>query len=169
VDYQGLIKRLQVPDGFAAPRELAFEDLRATVLDRNDLADDVAGVNESIDLIRRTRGGGWPVEPVTPDDDYIDLVWHEAEFREGYSFSYTVRDDSGRYVGCCYLYPLGRRTPLSDDLMACDVDVSWWVTTAAYEAGHYESLYRALQKWTVTEFPFRRPHYSNVEIPSPGS
>jgi hypothetical protein len=40
-----------------------------------------------------------------------------------------------RYVGCCYLYPVGRRTPLTEQMLAHDVDVSWWVrprpTTAA--------------------------------------
>src|SRR5690606_27302985 len=41
------------------------------------------------------------------EDDFIDLVWHEHEFREGYSFSYVVRRDDGRYLGCCYLYPGG--------------------------------------------------------------
>jgi hypothetical protein len=162
--YQGLVKSLVLPAGFRPPTELVHDELRATVLSRADLEADVRGVNDGLELIRRTRGGGWPTEPVTEEIDYVDLVWHELEFREGYSFSYAVYDSDG-YVGCCYLYPVGRRTPLTEQMLAHDVDVSWWVTPAAYDRGHYVTLYRALQRWVVESFPFVNPHYSNREIP----
>jgi hypothetical protein len=154
------------PPGFTVPERLRFEHLDARGLGRADLADDVAGINASLELIARTRGGGWPTEPVTEEVDFVDLVWHELEFRDGYSFSYAVYDAGGRYLGCCYLYPLGRRTELSAELLDYDVDVSWWVTPTAYERGDYEKLYAALRHWMATEFPFWRPYYSNREIPS---
>ena len=147
--YQGLVKSLVLPAGFRPPTELVHDDLRATALSRADLEADVRGINDSLELIQRTRGGGWPTEPVTEEIDYVDLVWHELEFREGYSFSYAVYDVSGGYVGCSYLYPVGRRTPLTEQMLAHDVDVSWWVTPAAYDRGHYVTLYRALQRWVV--------------------
>jgi hypothetical protein len=161
VDYTGLVKSLDLPAGFTAPRHMAHEDIAAFVLSRADLDDDVEGINSSLDLIARTRGGGWPTGPVTAEDDYVDLVWHELEFREGYSFSYVVRHEDGRYLGCCYLYPVGRRAPLTDELMRHDVDVSWWVTTEAYEDGYYQKLREALGVWVVTEFPFDNPYFSN--------
>jgi len=105
-------------------------------------------------------------DPVTEAFDYVDLVWHECENREGYSFAYAVYDAGGGYQGCCYLYPMGRRTPLSPDLLHHDVDVSWWVTPDAYARGCYATLYAALRRWVVTDFPFTDPHYSNVEIPA---
>src|SRR5215207_5548538 len=110
MDYAALIKKLQLPPGFAAPTRLAYEDLIATKLTRDDLHDDVRGINASIALIQRTRGGSWPTEPVTEDFNYVDLVWHEQEFWEGASFAYAVHDADGGYLGCCYLYPMGRRT-----------------------------------------------------------
>jgi len=165
VSYEDLIKKLVTPAGFSVPERLSFEHLEARVLGRTDLAEDVRGINASLDLIARTRGGGWPTEPVTEEVDYVDLVWHELEFREGYSFSYAVYDTDGTYVGCSYLYPLGRRTELSEELLDYDVDVSWWVTPAAYERGDYELLYAALRHWLATEFPFWRAYYSNREIP----
>jgi hypothetical protein len=113
----------------------------------------------------RTRGGGWPTEPVTAEGNFIDLVWHECEFREGYSFSYAVHTDQREYLGCCYLYPLGRRTPLSNALQGCDVDVSWWVTPSGFARSYYEKLFRALQSWCVREFPFKTLHFSNQVIP----
>lgn len=165
MDYRDLVKRLRRPDGWSAPTSLEYGAIRAVALTREHLHDDVAGINASIDLIRRTRGGGWPTEPVTAEYNYVDLVWHECEFREGDSFTYAVYGADGQYLGCCYLYPLGRRTPLTAELMAFDVDVSWWVTPGAYRRGHYATLYAALRHWLATAFPFGRPFYSNAEIP----
>src|SRR5688572_30702352 len=137
MDYARLIKPIVLPPDFAAPVRLEFEDIVATRLGREHLHDDVAGINSSLDLIRKTRGGGWPTEPVTEEGNYIDLVWHECEFREGYSFSYVLHRAEGEYLGCCYFYPLGRRSPLSQELAECDVDASWWVTQQAYDRGFY--------------------------------
>ncbi|WP_326642376.1 hypothetical protein OIE67_19725 [Nonomuraea fuscirosea] len=165
MNYEGLVKRLSLPAGWTAPTLLTYDDVRAYALTRDHLRDDVRGINAGIDLIRRTRGGSWPAEPVTEEYDYVDLVWHECEFREGGSFSYAVYDDDGRYLGCCYLYPMGRRRPLTEELLGHDVDVSWWVTPDAYESGFYVKLYDALRHWLATEFPFTAPYYSNNEIP----
>jgi len=153
------------PPGATAPLELAHEGLVARAMGRDDLADDVRGINASLDLILRTRGGGWPTEPVTEEGNYTDLVWHELEFREGTSFAYIVRDRDGGYIGCCYFFPMGRRTPLTEALLHHDVDVSWWVTEEAYARGDYVALYRALRHWVATELPFSDPFFSNAEIP----
>ncbi|MFC7621460.1 GNAT family N-acetyltransferase [Microlunatus sp. GCM10028923] len=169
MDYSGLVKRLSLPAGWAAPRELIFEDLRAIALTRDQLKDDVAGINASLELIRRTRGGRWPTEPVTEDYNYVDLVWHECEFREGDSYTYAAYDLDGGYLGCCYLYPMGRRRPLTEETLAHDVDVSWWVTPEAYQRGRYVTLYRALRHWIAAHFPFTHPYYSNAEIPPSGT
>ncbi len=166
MDYAKFIKKLELPAGFTAPTRLSYEDLTVTALGREHLADDVQGINASIELIQRTRGGEWPTEPVSVEFNFVDLVWHELEFREGSSFAYAVYDVAPRYLGCCYLYPMGRRTQLSGELVDHDVDVSWWVTPDAYERGHYDKLYRALRHWLAEAFPFQSPYYSNAEIPS---
>jgi hypothetical protein len=165
VRYEEMTRKLTLPADFAPPVELAYADVRARALSRADLADDVRGINASIELIQRTRGGDWPTEAVTEEFNFADLVWHEVEFRDGYSYSYAVYDADGQYLGCCYLYPMGRRTPLSADLLECDVDVSWWVTAPAFERGYYAKLHEALRHWVTVDFPFRRPYYSNAEIP----
>jgi hypothetical protein len=166
MDYAQFIKKLPLPPGFTAPTTLTYDELVATAITRDDLHDDVEGINDSIGLIQTTRGGGWPTEPVTEDFNYVDLVWHELEFREATSFAYVVRDAAGGYLGCCYLYPMGRRTGLSEALLHHDVDVSWWVTPAAYARGDYEKLHRALRQWLAEDFPFQAPYYSNLEIPA---
>ena len=59
-----------------------------------------------------------------------------SEFREGFHDSYVVRTASRDYLGCCYLYPTGRRTPLTAEFLDCDVDVSWWVAADAHSRTH---------------------------------
>jgi GNAT acetyltransferase-like protein len=165
MNYQLLKKKLSVPADFVPPTQLAYDDLVGTAITRSDLDDDVRGINASLELIRRTRGGPWPSEPVTLEYNFVDLVWHELEFREGYSFTYVLRAAKGGYLGCCYLYPMGERTELTEELLRYDVDVSWWVTPSAYDAGYYKKAYCALRHWLATEYPFREVYYSNREIP----
>lgn len=161
MNYRGLTKKFN----FQAPNELTYEDLRAKTLTRADLKADMEGVNSSLELIRSTRGGSWPSEPVTEEFDLLDLAWHEREFRDGTSFAYVIYSDKGEYVGCVYLYPMGVRTELTEELMEYDLDVSWWVTAEAYEQGYYEKLYRAIQDW-MKQLPVEKIYYSNKEIPA---
>ena len=119
---------------------------------------------------RACRSSGRPAaagrpRPCTHEGNYVDLVWHELEFREADSFTYVVRDAGGGYLGCCYLYPMGRRDVLTEELARYDVDVSWWVTPDAHARGQYAELYLALRHWLETEFPFWDAYYSNVDIP----
>jgi hypothetical protein len=164
MDYATLIKKLVVPDGVTVPALLVHDDVEARALTREHLSDDVRGINASLELIRRTRGGGWPTEPVTEEFNFVDAVWHELEFRDGTSFTYAVYGPGG-YLGCAYLYPMGRRTQLTPALMEYDVDVSWWVTPEAYERGYYEKVHAGLRSWMAAEFPFWRPYWSNHELP----
>lgn len=159
------IKRFNFPESFAPPTSLDFDDLHARPLKRTDLEDDMEGVNSSLETIRQTRGGSWPEEAVTKDFDLLDLAWHEREFRDGDSFAYVVYNKSGEYTGCFYLYPMGHRTPLTEELADYDMDASWWVTAAAYEKGYYEKLYAALGQW-LDVFPVKKIYYSNKQIPT---
>lgn len=165
MELNGFVRRLAVPEAGGVARELAHGDVRARAISRDDLEEDVAGINASLDVIRGTRGGKWPTGPVTEAGNYDDLIWHEVEFRDGTSYTYTLRDAEDRYLGCLYLYPLGGRTPLTDDLLHHDVDVSWWVTTEAYAAGWYPKAYAAIQAWLADDLPFSSPYFSNSEIP----
>jgi hypothetical protein len=164
MNYAGFLKKLDFPDGFVLPSRLAHHDVVATAITRADLRDDVRGINASLELIPKTRGGRWPTAPVTEEENYVDLVWHECEFRDAKSLTYVVRDAAGSYLGCCYFYPLGSRTPLDEHLLDLDVDVSWWVTPDAYDAGRYTQVYEALRTWLANEFPFWEPHYSNRKL-----
>jgi RimJ/RimL family protein N-acetyltransferase len=158
-------KKLRLPAGFVPPRLLRYDDIIASAITRDDAAEDVRGINASLDLIRETRGGTWPTEAVTEDEIIVDEYWHECEFRDRKSFTFILRADGHGYIGCAYLYPMGVRQPLSPELAEHDVDVSWWVTPEAYDAGYYTKVHEALQQWTTHDYPFERPHYSNARMP----
>ncbi len=166
MNYDQFIKKFNLPTGYIAPRKLVYEDLIARPLTKNDLDDDLAAVNASVETIRKTRGGSWPEGPLDEAFDFEDLAWHQREFRDSNSFAYVVYTTNGIYVGCLYLYRLGVRTELSEALLQYDVDASWWVTTDAYEKGYYTKLYLAIKQWLAESFPFKNAYYSNKEIPA---
>ncbi len=169
MDLAQLMRKLELPHGFVAPRRLRHATVNAEAITREHLDEDVRGINASLDLIRRTRGGAWPAAPVTAEENFVDLVWHECEFRDHKSFTYVLRDGGGRYIGCAYLYPVGLRRPLTPELLAFDVDVSFWVTPDAYARGMYTTAHAALQGWSVEDFPFTAPFFSNTETPATGA
>lgn len=165
MDLTGLTKRLAVPTGAVVPRNLDHGPVHAHAITRDDLDDDVAGINASLDLIPRTRGGAWPTGPVTAENNYVDLIWHECEFRDDKSFTYVLTSPDHGYIGCLYLYPVGIRRPLTTEMLRHDVDVSWWVTPTACDSGLYAAVHDALQHWIGTDLPFSAPFYSNVKLP----
>jgi hypothetical protein len=67
MDYELYVRKLSLPGDFVPPGELTHDDFRAKAIRRHHLADDVRGINASLDLIRQTRGGTWPTGPVTEE------------------------------------------------------------------------------------------------------
>lgn len=152
-------------DDFEQTVKLTYEDLVARPLSRGDLEEDLKAVNTSIEVIQKTRGGSWPSEELTKDADFLDLAWHEREFKEKSSLAYVVYDKNNKYIGCFYLYPIGVRTELNDETGKFDVDASWWVSSAVYGEGYYDKLFKALDYWLNNSFPFKNIYYSNKLIP----
>lgn len=103
--------------------------------------------------------------PGDGEENYVDLVWHECEFRDKKSFTFWLEARDRGYIGCAYLYLLGVRRPLTAELAQHDVDVRWWVTPDAFEAGYYQRVLHALEHRVVTDYRFTRPYYSNVWMP----
>lgn len=79
--------------------------------------------------------------------------------------TYVVRNADGRYLGCAYLYPMGERTPLDQELLTYDVDVGQWVTEEAYAGGYYAKSAAALSAWIEKGSPFVAPYISNTDVP----
>ncbi|KAL5406410.1 hypothetical protein PMIN03_007831 [Paraphaeosphaeria minitans] len=161
------IKKLSVPTGWQAPAPLQYKYLTASILNEEDVQEDLAAVNSSHELIRRTRGGSWPAFELTLEENLRDLKWHAQEARDGGSLAYAVRNTQGEYVGCFYLHPFGMKTKWTEGLSGYDVDANWWVTTEAYGRGDYEVLYQGLKGWMEKELAaVGKPWWSNTEIPA---
>jgi hypothetical protein len=152
-----------VPDNFTVPERFTGHGFVARKLMVLDLELDYAAVISSVDLIRKMRGGDWPTTRLTLEQDLKDLGWHEKEFENKSSFTYTVMNPEETMCwGCFYLYPPGLRGDIPN---GADVDWSFWVTEDAYSQGLYEQLYSDISVWLVQKWPFKKPYCSNVLIP----
>jgi hypothetical protein len=151
-----------IPQGFQVPERLDTPDFIIRKLCFSDANLDYEAVMSSIDIIKETRGGDWPSSDLTYTEDQIDLAWHQREFEHGSSFAYTVMStDEKECLGCLYLYPPGYRSESSKD---ADVDVSFWVTQKAYDQGLYPRLYKVLDEWLKTTWPFKKIAYTNKKL-----
>lgn len=152
-----------VPSDFKVPEKLERQEFIIRKLCFSDAELDYKAVMSSMDIIKKTRGGDWPSSDLSLIEDQIDLGWHQREFENRSSFAYTVMSpDEKECLGCLYLYPPGFRDKNSRD---ADVDVSFWVTQAAYDKGLYSTLYETLDDWLKTAWPFKKIVYTNIEIP----
>jgi len=152
-----------VPVAFAVPERFEHLEFVIRKLTVNDTALDYKAVMSSIGIIGRTRGGDWPTAALTLAEDRVDLAEHEREFEARIGFAYTVvSPDETECLGCVYFYPPGHRGAAT---AGADVDVSFWVTQAAYDNGLYPVLFDAIEGWLDAAWPFRKVAYSNVVLP----
>ncbi len=152
-----------IPGSFKVPEKLETSKFRIRKLCAKDVYLDYMAVMSSIDIIRQTRGGSWPTPELSFEDDLIDLSWHQREFEHGSSFAYTVMSlDETECMGALYFYPPGFRKEAPE---GSDVDVSFWVTQKGYDQGLYPELYRTVKDWLAKDWPFKKPFWSNQEIP----
>ena len=152
-----------VPDSFQVPEKLDQPEFVIRKLMFDDAKLDYDAVMSSIDIIKKTRGGDWPTPALTFKDDQIDLAWHQREFENGTSFAYTVMSpDEIECLGCLYFYPPGFRNESSS---SADADVSFWVTQKAFDRGLYTTLYKALDGWIRSTWPFKQIVYTNKQLP----
>jgi hypothetical protein len=151
------------PESFEVPENLEAPDFIIRKLMFRDAKLDYEAVMSSIEIIKKTRGGDWPESTLTFEDDQIDLAWHQREFENGTSFAYTVmKPDETECLGCLYLYPPGHRSETSKE---AEVDVSFWVTQKAFDQGLYPVLYKTLDDWLKSAWPFKRVVYTNQQLP----
>jgi hypothetical protein len=151
-----------VPNNFIVPERLETTEFIIRKLTARDVYLDYIAVVSSIDIITKTRGNGMSKD-LTIEDDLIDLSWHQREFEYRSSFAFTVMNlYETECLGCVYFYPAGERAVAPE---GTDVDVSFWVTQKAYDDGMYSKLYQTVKEWLAKEWPFKNPHWTNIELP----
>lgn len=147
-----------VPKDFTPP-ELKTDRYIARKLEIRDVYLDYIAVMDSIDIIHKTRGlNSWPTPKLTIEDDMIDLGWHQREFEFKNSFAFTIMNpDETECLGCMYFYQA--KEP------EYEAEVSWWVTTKAYEEGLYDVISRDIKSWVKNEWPMKSVKYTNKLLP----
>lgn len=158
------MSEIKIPDSFEVPREFKNADFFIRQLLFSDIDADYDAVMSSIDIIKKTRGGGtgWPNPNMTREQDHRDLGWHDMEFENRTSFAYVaLSPDEKEYLGCFYFYPPGTRGERSKD---ADIDASFWVTQKAYDEGYYAKLYEAIKEF-LKQWPFENVVFTNDVIP----
>jgi hypothetical protein len=117
-------------------------------------ASDQAAWTSSIDHIRATAGfagGTWPGEPMTVEENAVDIAKHTKDFADRTGFAYTVLDPaSNDVIGCVYFYPPRRG--------GYDVDVRCWVR--ADHAALDRPLHDLVRRWLAEAWPFQAPDYA---------
>jgi len=140
-----------VPAGFDPPTGMATERFVLEPLGPQHNDSDHDAWTSSMEHIRATAGfeqSAWP-RVMTPAENLSDLEGHRRDFELRRGFTFTVlAPDSGRVIGCVYIYP--------SDRAEYDADVRSWVRSSHAELD--DPLRRSVSAWLAEEWPFRRVH-----------
>ena len=141
-----------VPADFVPPRSLDTPRFRLEPLGPQHNEPDYAAWTSSIEHIRGTPGfpdGRWP-DNRSIDDNLRDLRRHADDFAHRRGFTYTVLDPTtSDVVGCVYIYP--------DETAPRRASVQSWVRASRSELD--VPLYRAVDEWLRTDWPFEAVAY----------
>jgi hypothetical protein len=142
-----------VPDDFVVPAGLLGDGLRLEPLGPQHNEADHEAWTSSIEHIRATPGfreREWPPPTgMTLAENLRDLQRHADDFERRMGFTYTVLDNSGRVVGCVYIYP-----SRSDSRIA---QVRSWVRADRAELDM--PLHDAVAAWLSSHWPFSESRY----------
>jgi hypothetical protein len=146
-----------VPANFSVPDRLETDEFRLRMLTVNDVAKDYDAVMSSVDHCKTIWPDlGWP-EGLTLEQNLIDLGWHQREFQTRRSFAYTVVNLAESVVlGCVYIEPTKRR--------GYDAAVYLWARQSELAGGLEDRLYRAVQQWLRSHWPFASPAFPGRDI-----
>jgi len=140
-----------VPQDFNVPEVLQTDKFRLRMLSVSDVEKDYEAVMTSIDHLRGVFGENskWPTKDLTLEQDLRDLQWHQNEFHNRSSFTYTVMNlDETICLGCVYIYP-----SKSPDFEA---DVYMWVRKSEYDRGLDPILFKTVKNWITDQWPFKK-------------
>jgi hypothetical protein len=146
-----------VESEFKVPEKLETREFRLRMLTVNDVVKDYDAVMSSVEQLKNVwPDSDWP-DGLTLEQNLIDLGWHQGEFQNRTSFTYTVVAlDEAKVVGCVYLYPTRKR--------GYDAEVYLWAREAALGSPQDSSLFEAVDEWLAAEWPFENVAFPGREI-----
>jgi hypothetical protein len=142
-----------IPDDFVVPSGFITDKIKARKLTVHDTLKDYDAVMESIGHLQGVFGelSSWPRPDFSLEDDFIDIGWHQTEFRMRKSFAYTVMSpDESKCLGCFYIYP-----PQSDEF---DAEVYMWVRKSEFDKGLDPVLEKEVRVF-MKQWPFKKVLY----------
>lgn len=99
---------------------------------------------------------GPATQDLTLEQNLMDLGWHQVEFQRRSSFTYTVMaSDSGRCLGCLYIYP--------SKTEGTDADIHMWVRGEEQTTGLDGYLYDTVRRWIDEAWCFNQVAYPERE------
>lgn len=146
--------KLFVPPEFNVPDVLETDTFRLRMLSATDVAKDYDAVMTSIDHLQGVFGKNskWPSKDLSFEQDLKDLEWHESEFKNRSSFTYTVMNlDETICLGCVYIFPSRNRK--------FEADVYMWVRKSEYDKGLDPILFTTVKNWIAEKWPFTKVRY----------
>jgi hypothetical protein len=146
--------KLFVPPEFNVPDVLETDTFRLRMLKATDVAKDYDAVMTSIDHLQGVFGNNskWPSKDLSFEQDLKDLEWHESEFKNRSSFTYTVTNlDESICLGCVYIFPSRNRK--------FEADVYMWVRKSEFDKGLDPILFTTVKNWIAEKWPFKKVRY----------
>lgn len=142
-----------VPDDFMIPQGLENSIFRLRMLSSKDVEKDYEAVMSSRNELRNPLDEhSWPREDMTLEEDLEDLKVHEREFLTRQAFTYTVMNlDESLCLGCVYIYPSMKK--------GFEAEIYLWVRTSELKNGLDEFLYKTVDNWVASEWPFKSRVY----------
>ncbi len=143
-----------VPDYFSVPTVLETTSFRLRPLGIRDVVKDYDAVMTSVEHLQKhippeVFHGVWPSPTMTMDDDLADLGWHQVEFKNRTSFTYTVMNlAETQCLGCVYIFP-----PRFTD---ADAEVFLWVRKSEFDRGLDSILFETVKLWMKSAWPFKK-------------
>jgi len=99
----------------------------------------------------------WPADDMTLEANYEDLEYHEEEFDQRKSFTYTMLNvDESSCIGCVYIYPWRGKV--------YDSQVYYWVIDSEKAKGLDEKVGSFLRDWIEQVWPIENPVFPGRDM-----
>ncbi|MDU8941970.1 hypothetical protein [Ovoidimarina sediminis] len=133
--------------GSALPRIATLDEFRLAPLGPDCVQEDFYVVVASEAVLVGVFEDDWPLG-LTLRKNRGDLERHDREFREGTAFSWVIRNESGRYLGCAYVYP----DRYGDEIGR----IFTWMRARADREELLDRFNRVFEAWLLPQMPDAR-------------
>ena len=148
-----------VPPEFEVPEPIKTDDFILRKLTTKDLEQDYEAVMSSKVSLRQIfqKDDDWPADDMTLEANYEDLEYHEEEFDQRKSFTYTMLNvDESSCIGWVYIYPWRGKV--------YDSQVYYWVIDSEKAKGLDEKVGSFLRDWIEQVWPIENPVFPGRDM-----